>query len=162
MNNWKEVNDNLQEWRKSRTSPPNLELYKKIVSVVGLGKTIADVGCGQQHLKQCLPDGHEYYGIDPFPIVPNTINCKAEDLDTKFDTVFMLASLDNVESVKMALLGLKNCAKLNIVILTGIDIEPDKYHTHKITKEVLYKYMGKPLIEKEMLRNVYLFEWSVL
>jgi hypothetical protein len=161
MNNWKQVNENLQEWRKHRTTPPNLELYKKIVSTVGLGKDIADVGCGQQHLKKCLPDGHNYFGIDPFPIVPNTINCKAEDLINKYDTVFMLASLDNVESVKMTLLALRNSAKINVVILTGIDIPVDKYHTHTITKEVLYKYMGKPLIEKEMLRNVYLFEWLV-
>ena len=159
MNDWEQVAENLAERRMSNPITPNLELYKKIVSIVGLGKTIADVGCGQQYLKQCLPDGHNYIGVDPFPIVPNTINCKAEDLDIKADTIFMLASLDNVESVKLTLLGLKNCANMNVIILTGIDIEPDKYHTHKITRDVLLKYMGKPTIEKEMLPNVFLFEW---
>jgi hypothetical protein len=164
MNDWKEVNNNLMEWRKQGKRVPNLELYKDIIANVGLGKTRADIGCGQQYLKQLLPYGHNYRGIDPFPIVPTTFDVKAEDLHTlkfRVDTTFMLAALDNVENVELALLGLKAITKMNVIILTGINIPADKYHTHMITREMLYSVMGKPLYEKEMLPNVYLFEWLV-
>ena len=164
MNDWKEVNKNLMEWRKQGKRVPNLELYKDIIANVGLGKTIADIGCGQQYLKQLLPYGHNYIGIDPFPITKDTFDVKAEDLHTlkfKVDTTFMLAALDNVENVELALLGLKAITKMNVIILTGINIPADKYHTHMITKQMLFDVLGKPLYEKEMLPNVYLIEWLV-
>jgi hypothetical protein len=164
MNDWKQVNDNLKEWRKQGKRVPNLELYKEIIESVGLGKTIADIGCGQQHLKQLLPYGHNYIGIDPFPITENTLDIKAEDLhelNVNFDTTFMLAALDNVEDVNKTLENLKLRTKMNIVILTGINIPADKYHTHMITRKMLFDVLGKPLYEKEMLPNVYLFEWLV-
>ncbi len=161
---WNEVAKNLAEWRKNRTSKPNLDLYRKIVSKVHVGKTVLDVGCGQCYLNECLPNIN-YVGIDPFPLSDNVLKISAEDLNDSSEcftnTVFCLASLDNVIDVKLSLKGLKKVADENIVILTGINIEPDKYHTHKITREILVDVLGEPKQEVEMLPNVFLFEWKI-
>jgi ubiquinone/menaquinone biosynthesis C-methylase UbiE len=162
---WNEVAENLAEWRKNRTSKPNLDLYRKIVSIVHVGEMVLDVGCGQMHLKSCLPLSSKYFGCDPFPLNDETINASAESLicqdECEFDTVFCLASLDNVQDIKASLHGINYVANQNIVILTGINIEPDKYHTHKITREILFSVLGEPKQEIEMLPNVFLFEWEM-
>ena len=161
---WKEKADNLTKWREKRTTPPNLDLYKNIVEMVNVGRTVLDVGAGQCHLKECLPSGVDYIGIDPFPVNDEVLESTAEDLsnfNAFFDTVFILSALDNVIDVKKSLEGIKRAARQNVVILTGIDIEPDIYHTHKITRKDLTDVLGEPKQEVEMLKDVYLFEFKV-
>ena len=163
---WKKKAEGLAEWRKNRTSPPNLDLYKRIVSMVHVGESVADIGSGQCHLKTVLPDGVLYQGIDPFPLSPDVSPYAIEDLIVPvtrkgYRTVFMLAALDNVRDVKQALKGLKHLAAENIVILTGIDIPVDKFHTHSISRQDLVNELGDPEKELELLPNVYLFEFFV-
>jgi hypothetical protein len=161
---WKQVNDNLNKWRKNRKSPPNLDLYKKIVSMVRVGKSVLDVGCGQQILFNCLPNYTLYRGFDPFPLSDDVAPISAEqlnDLNDLFDTVFMFAALDNVKNIELSLKGLKHVAKKNIVILTSIGVPKDKYHTHSIEREDLVSVLGEPFQEVEMLTKVWLFEWRL-
>ena len=161
---WKRANDNLNKWRKNRKSPPNLDLYKKIVSMVHVGKTVLDVGCGPQILINCLPGYISYRGIDPFPLSDDVAPISAEqlnDLDDFFDTVFMLAALDNVKNIELSLKGLKHAAKESIVILTSIGVPKDKYHTHTIEHEDLERVLGNPYQKVELLPKVWLFEWRL-
>lgn len=158
---WLKKAEGLAEWRKNRTSPPNLDLYKKIVSLVHIGDSVLDVGCGQCHLKKVLPDGVDYIGSDPFPIVEGVVECRAEDLIMSADTIFMLAALDNVQNVEDTLQSLRICAEENIVILTGIGIEPDKNHTHQIDRQDLVDVLGEPTLEVSISPRVYLFEWRL-
>lgn len=161
---WKRVNNNLNKWRRNRKSPPDLDLYKKIVSMVHVGKSVLDVGCGPQILFNCLPDSVLYKGFDPFPLSDDVSPISAEqlnDLNVFFDTVFMLAALDNVKNIELSLKGLKHTAKESIVILTSIGITKDKYHTHSIEREDLVSVLGNPFQEVEMLPKVWLFEWRL-
>jgi ubiquinone/menaquinone biosynthesis C-methylase UbiE len=145
--------------------------------MVHVGNDVLDCGAGQMHLWKCLPDhsmikidahGYKsqlhYKAIDPFPIAPFVIEQSAEELrfvKDRFDTVFMLSALDNVLSINQSLVGLKNVAKENIVILTGIGIPPDKNHTVQVDREDLVIVLGEPFQEVEMLPKVWLFEWKL-
>jgi SAM-dependent methyltransferase len=160
---WRQKAEGLAEWRKNRTSAPNLDLYRKIVSLVQVGESVLDVGCGQCHLFRCLPDEVRYTGIDPFPLMDNIEKLTAEELNHRFrgqvDTVFMLAALDNVKDLKKALKGLRHVAVKNIVILTSIGVPPDKNHTVQVDREDLVSVLGEPSLELMMLPKTYLFEW---
>lgn len=161
---WKEKAAGLAEWRKNRTAPPNLDLYNRIVSIIHIGKDVLDVGAGQCHLAHCLPAGVKYTAIDPFPLDKKVHALSAENLykaATRHATVIMLAALDNVKDVEVALRGLKNVATENIVILTGVGIPPDKNHTVQIDRADLVSVLGEPFQEVEMLKNVFLFEWRL-
>lgn len=164
---WKQKAVGLAEWRKKRTSPPNLELYKRIVSMVHVGKDVLDCGCGQCHLLTVLKDsGHtgDYLGADPFPLNDKVWECSAEqlrDCSEGFDTVFMLSALDNVIDVKASLEGLRYVAEQNIVILTSIGVPPDQNHTHQIDREDLVSVLGEPTQEVEISPKCFLFEWRL-
>ncbi len=157
---WRERAQNLQDRRKSSPKKPDLSLYEKIVSLVYIGETVLDVGCGQCYLEKCLPKGVGYIGVDPFPMSKKVAKVKAEDLNTPADTVFMLAALDNVQNVEKTLNNLETCALKNVVILTGINIDPDEFHTHRIERKTLVKILGEPDQEFELLPKVFLFEWN--
>jgi len=161
---WKEKAAGLAEWRKNRASPPSLDIYAKIVDLVHVGSDVLDVGAGQRYLSSIIPLKTKYTAIDPFPLDKSVHTLSAESLVKvvdRYDTVFMLAALDNVRDVELALKGLKNVAKENIVILTGIGIEPDKNHTVQIDRKDLTDVLGEPTLEVEMLKNVFLFEWRL-
>lgn len=167
---WREKAAGLAEWRKNKTTPPNLDLYKRIVGMVHVGKSVADVGCGQCHLKQCLPYAVEYLGIDPFPLSEIIIKADAEYYCNmvevghevyQSETVFMLSALDNVWSVDKSLKGLKALASKNIVILTGIGIPPDAAHTVQVDKIDLVSVLGEPHLEVEISPRLFLFEFKV-
>jgi hypothetical protein len=163
---WREKAANLTKWREKRTSPPNLDLYRKIVSMVHVGKTVYDVGCGQKHLRKCLLNTNVYTGIDPFPLDATTYPGTAEDLahpmmNNSCQTVFMLSALDNVKDLSKALYGLRNAASENIVILTGIGIPPDQNHTVQIDRADLVEVLGEPTQEVEMAPKLFLFEWTL-
>lgn len=162
---WRDKAAGLAEWRKNRTSPPNLDLYKRIVSMVHVGKSVLDVGCGQRHLEKCLPKGTLYTGVDPFPLDNLTPAWGAEEALTwqgnKFPSVFMLSALDNVKNLDLSMKGLKHIAGQNIVILTGIGIPPDKNHTVQVDREDLVSVLGEPAQEIEISPKVFLFEFFV-
>lgn len=162
---WKKKAEGLAEWRKNRTSPPNLDLYKRIVSMVHVGKTVLDVGCGQMHLASLLGECF-YSGIDPFPLSDLITKMTAEELNDfdkegGYDTVFMLSALDNVIDLKRSLSGLNSVAKQNIVILTSIGVPPDTAHTVQVDRSDLVSVLGEPFQEVEISPKLFLFEWRV-
>lgn len=166
-NQWREKMNNLMERRKKaskKPSPPTnnpIADYKKHLSKCFVGRSVLDVGCGSQALKKCLPEGVDYIGLDPFPATNDTLKGTIEEgcystissdpevtgLDfefneKEFETVCAFAILDGSISPAKALRQMKRIAAKNIIILTGIGIEPDQYHTHKITEELLGRELG--------------------
>jgi len=163
---WREKANNLTKWREKRTSPPNLDLYKKIVSMVHVGYFVLD--CGQRHLHTVLKDSDytgDYFGIDPFPIVEPTQKLSAEELlnfeGKQFDSAFMLSALDNVKNVSKSLQGLKHVTKENIIILTSIGVPKDENHTHQIDRKDLTDVLGEPTLEVELSPKLFLFEFTL-
>jgi len=140
---WVQRMDNLNERRKRqeiKNDIKGVDDYCAHVHSCYIGKNVLDVGCGKQVIKQCLPKGTQYWGIDPFPISEGTIKMEIEQCgfpDKYFDTVYAFAMLDNVYDLKMATYNMKRVSSKNVVILTGIDIEPDQYHTVMISMQNL-------------------------
>lgn len=117
----------------------NVRDYKSHISKVFVGKTLLDVGCGACYLKECIPEGTIYCGIDAFPVHDGIIKGEIEDEQLagtlRFETVCAFAMLDNCQDFDLAIENMKKIAGRNIVILTGIGIEPDQYHTFKLELE---------------------------
>jgi len=126
---------------------------------------VLDVGCGSCYLKTILPKSVEYLGIDPFPVHDEILELTAEDILQveigQFETVCMFAALDNVHNLTEALTGLKYAATKNIVLLTGIGIEPDQYHTVRVDLEDITEVLGTPRIALELLPKVWLLEFEI-
>jgi hypothetical protein len=59
----------------------------------------------------------------------------------QFDHVAVFAMLDSCQDLEATTHNIKRLAKKSVLILTGIDIEPDEYHTIKITKPLLDELM---------------------
>jgi SAM-dependent methyltransferase len=108
--------------------------YKSHIEKCGYGDSVLDVGCGSQYLKECLPEHVQYIGLDAFPIEGlDVMKGKIENLEgIEVDTVCAFAVLDNCHDFFKACDSMKRAARKNIVILTGIGIEVDQYHTHKL------------------------------
>lgn len=102
----------------------------------GVGNSILDVGCGGQNLRTCLPDSIDYIGIDAFPVEgTDTIKMTVEDMEgIEVDTVVAFAVLDNCRDFFQACDRMKAAARQNIIILTGMDIEVDEYHTFNLQR----------------------------
>lgn len=148
---WVKATENLNERRKTRgTANDNVKLdnvirdYKSHLIKGNVGKSVLDVGCGGQFLKECLPKNTKYIGIDAFPIVEDTVQVAIEDLNgaIEVDTVCAFAVLDNCMDFFKACENMKRSARKNIIILTGIGIEVDKYHTFKLEHEHFDKAFG--------------------
>lgn len=147
---WAERMSNLIQRRaftKPSSGPPSkIGDYKTHLSKIELGKTLLDVGCGSCALKEFVPAGTEYIGLDPYPqkaesyIHKGTIE-EMEIEGVSYDTVCMFAALDNVFDFKKAIENIKQIAAKNVLFLTGVNIEPDKYHTIKITEDLLINEM---------------------
>ena len=142
---WIKATENLNKRRKQRQSNDDnstlsnaIRDYKSHIDKCGYGKSVLDVGCGGQFLKQCIKDGVEYIGIDAFPIVDGTVELAIEDnevLKYSVDTVCAFAVLDNCRDFYKACENMKAIAKRNIIILTGIGIEVNEFHTFKLELE---------------------------
>lgn len=106
--------------------------YKSHLEKIGVGDSILDVGCGSQFVRHCIDSNVKYFGMDAFPIVPDTIESSIESNQLEsdsIDTVIAFAVLDNSRDFFLACSEMKRIAKNNIGILTGINIEVDQYHT---------------------------------
>jgi hypothetical protein len=138
---WKSATNNLrtrqqkaQHTDDNRTAPNILRDYETHLNKCGYGNSILDVGCGGQFLKTCIPEDVEYIGLDAFPIegVP-TLKGSIETIEgIEVDTVCCMAVLDNCLDFDKAIDNIKKIAQKNVIILTGIDIEIDQYHTFKL------------------------------
>jgi hypothetical protein len=117
-------------------------------------------------LKSCLPKGIAYLGLDAFPVNnhPDIVRGMIEDRPVKFrvDTVCAFAVLDNVQDFDMAIYNMKEIAQRNIVILTGIGIEVDMYHTYRLEMSDFERTLGDwPCTYKEELSpKVFLLEFT--
>lgn len=165
---WKERMNNLLERRKqavpSAPKPYNIiGDYKRHLSKVQVGRSVLDVGCGGMAIKGMLDEDVHYIGIDAFPVSDEVIEMKIEDCTQgiKVDTVIAFAVLDGVQDLDKALDNMKNMCMKNVLILTGIDIEPDKFHTFKITEEFLNSRMSDMTVgyKEYFNKNVLLIEY---
>lgn len=111
--------------------------YATHMNRCGFGKSVLDVGCGSQHLRTCLPADVDYIGIDAFPVDgTDTIKMAVEEMEgIEVDTVVAFAVLDNCMNFFQACDRMKAAARQNIVILTGMNIEVDQYHTFNLQRE---------------------------
>lgn len=148
---WIKATENLNERRKqsghvddNRNIDNVIRDYKTHLLKGNVGKSVLDVGCGGQFLKKCLPDNVKYIGIDAFPIVEDTVKVAIEDLGgaIEVDTVCAFAVLDNCRDFFKACENIKRSARKNVIILTGIGIEVDQYHTLKLELEDFDKAFG--------------------
>ncbi len=154
---WEQKAKNLQDRRKfAQTAVVNaakispISDYKSHIEKCFMGKDILDVGCGSCAINEALNDAfnhneiNSYTGIDPFPIKPQVLKMQAEKMEFhngSFDTVYAFAMLDNVEDFNLTVSEMKRVCRKNIVILTGVNIIPDKFHTLMITEEKLIEEM---------------------
>lgn len=126
---WKNLDDNIKLDQSIRNFGDHLEKC-------GYGQSILDVGCGSQALRKFIPKEIDYTGIDAFP-VKNTdsilMSIEESTFEPKsFDTICAFAVLDNCFDFDQACQKMKEIARINIIILTGINIKIDKYHTFNL------------------------------
>jgi 2-polyprenyl-3-methyl-5-hydroxy-6-metoxy-1,4-benzoquinol methylase len=163
---WKERMGNLFARRAKGEFTKNslVSDYAKHLSKFKIGYTVLDVGCGNMVVKDLLPAGRLYTGIDAFPCSPTVREMRIEDLprDEMYQTVLCFAVLDGVLDLDITLEVINHVATKNVCMLTGLDIKPDQYHTHEIT---LYKLI-KGLIDfdltfsEELSPKVWLLEFT--
>jgi ubiquinone/menaquinone biosynthesis C-methylase UbiE len=141
---WTQATKNLIDRRErgtvgSSAGAERIRDYAMHLSKVYVGQTLLDIGCGAMHLKDCVPEGVQYAGMDAFPVndkvaFPHAIEDSPLP-DNSYDTVCAFAVLDNCLDFDKAIANMKRIAARNVVILTGVDIEVDKFHTFKLQLE---------------------------
>lgn len=146
---WTTAQANLQKRRDvtGLPDPKTKPYYCELLQKCYVGKTLLDVGCGNQQLKSCLSET-EYFGMDAFPIVEGTIEVAIDEINEfwfshelntsigkPIETVCAFAVLDGVRDFSLACQNMKLIAEKNIIILTGIGIEVDPLHTLKLELE---------------------------
>ena len=144
---WEEKLNNLHTRQKGISSEHQID-YKSLLKKVFIGTNVLDVGCGTCWLKNYLPKGTEYFGLDAYKRDEHkglNVGIKAIEefsfLYPKHETLFVFAALDGMKDLDVAFKNMRNLASKNIVILTGINIGEDIYHTHLITEEFLDSQM---------------------
>lgn len=150
---WVDATANLKARRKLQKTVSDNPTYQNPVAdyrlhliKCGYGRSILDVGCGAQFLKTQIPANIQYFGLDAFPAegyedatIPFAIEDFVEDIEfgltvisksiPPVDTVCAFAVLDNCRDFDKSIQAMKIIARKNIIILTGIDIPVDQYHT---------------------------------
>lgn len=165
LKDWIGATENLIERRKQsgalRLATEPSQDYIDYITKCGVGKSVLDVGCGSQTLRLCLPDGVKYYGLDAFPI--DGIDCiesAIEDLKGwKVDTVVAFAVLDNCREFYKAIEVMCQTAQQNIIILTGIGINADQYHTFRLEFDDFNKAFDGKGFELTVKENLYTKVW---
>lgn len=168
---WELATDNLRKRQAINgvINTSNVSDYATYLNKCGYGQSVLDVGCGSQYLKQCLREYTEYIGVDAFPIDGyNTIKVAIENdevLQYKCDTVCAMAVLDNCQDFDKAMENIKGCANQNVIILTGINIDVDKFHTFKLQLSDFDKHFTEgwqSAHREELTPKVWLLSWRRL
>lgn len=146
LENWKNKLNNLHTRQKGISSEHQID-YKSLLKKVHIGKRVLDVGCGTCWLKNYLPKDTIYFGMDAYIKGKDILTETIEDIEVlsdvyDFETIFVFAALDGMRDLELAFSKMKYLASKNIVILTGVNIEPDIYHTHLITEDYLDTQMN--------------------
>ena len=168
---WIKATENLRQRQQqrghlddNRTAPNVLRDYKLHLMKCGYGESILDVGCGSQFLKTQIPEHINYIGLDAFPIEGiDTLKGNIETIEgIEVDTVCCMAVLDNCLDFDKAITNIKKISQKNVIILTGIDIEIDQYHTFKLQLEDFEsRFKDMKLTYMELLQpKVYLLCYS--
>lgn len=169
---WKQNMKNLMDRRSGATehkvaasyvAPSKVTDYETHFKKCILGNSVLDVGCGGMTIKKYSP--FKYTGIDAYPINEDVIKAEIETFETTevFDTVTIFAVLDGLYDLEKAINNIKRLCSGNIIILTGLGIKPDKYHTIEIKEEDLIALMLPEFIQshrEELIPNVYLLEYK--
>lgn len=168
LDNWQEKLNNLHARSKGISSEHQIN-YKLLLSNIAIGNNVLDIGCGTCWLKSYLPKNTKYVGLD---VVKKTEHSKfdvkigaIEDFfGYEFDTLFVFAALDGMRDLDIAFKNMKDIACKNIVILTGVNIQPDLYHTHLITEEYLDSQMEgwKKTFRSQVHEKIIFVEYSKL
>lgn len=142
---WEAKLNNLHTRTKGISSEHQID-YKSLLKKVFIGANVLDVGCGTCWLKNYLPKETKYVGLDAvYKKEHKLFDVKIGEIEGalgyKFDTLFVFAALDGMRDLLIAFKRMKAISQKNIVILTGINIAPDIYHTHLITEEFLDSQM---------------------
>jgi 2-polyprenyl-3-methyl-5-hydroxy-6-metoxy-1,4-benzoquinol methylase len=169
---WIRKHDNLVARRSEGTSDSyavvsNFPTYGEMLSKCFVGKSVLDVGAGAGDLRKFLPEGVEYVGIDAFPYNDSIIEFAIEELDCtrfmgRFDTLIAFAMLDNVQDLELAIRNMQRLAMKNIIILTGVCIPVNEYHTLEIAEDSLdalfndWKVGHREMIAPKLLLKEYL------
>lgn len=170
---WVSATENLNK-RRGEVNLPNdnvhceapISNYKLHLEKCGFGESILDVGCGTQYLRHQLPAEVKYTGIDAFPIKGTDslgIAIESEEaLELSADTVCAFAVLDNCMNFHKAISNMKSIAKKNIIILTGIGIDPDQFHTMRLEMEDFDEAFKdwKQNYKEEISKKVYLLSYE--
>lgn len=146
--NWQLKLNNLHSRTRGITSEHQID-YKRLLKKVFIGKTVLDVGCGTCWLSDLIPQESHYYGIDAYKLPEHQLyDVFHESIENikklrsrQFETLFVFAALDGMQDLVLAFKQMKALTAKNIVILTGVEIEPDLYHTHKITMPFILEQM---------------------
>lgn len=146
FNQWVQATENLKARRRKNagiisdnpTFQNPVSDYKLHLIKCGYGSSLIDCGCGAQFLKTQISPRTHYIGVDAFPAdgyeettLPIAVESD-EFLELKADTVCAFAVLDNCLDLDKFIHNMKQVAQKNIIILTGIGIDPDEYHTMRI------------------------------
>lgn len=167
---WEQAMNNLIERRKDATykytAPAKIIDFENHFKKCILGKSVLDVGCGSMSMKKYCTG--EYVGIDAFPINDEVIFAEIETFETDrtFETVIAFAVLDGLYDLKKAIENMKNLCSKNIILLTGLNIPPDKYHTFELSEKLLTDLMseGKRFnlsYKEELSPKVFLMEYKI-
>ena len=148
---WVERMQNLNNRRAKapiKNEVPGIDSYSDHIRKGIIGRSVLDIGCGSAVIKKYLPVDVQYTGLDPFPQVeaPHILKGCIEDFadyeGLKWETGYCFAALDNVMDFKQAIQGIKRTISGNMMFLTGVNIEPDQYHTIGLTADELVAEMA--------------------
>jgi SAM-dependent methyltransferase len=166
---WREKSAELERWRERyhveavKVSEP---AYKEYLATVNIppGSRVLDIGCADGMMRQCLPEGVDYQGIDPFPKaeVSYIRKGRAEDIpfdDETFDYVICFASLFHFQDLnlsfrEMARVINKGGMLLIMVIIKGERDPSSRSHTFRITHEMMDEL-------SEMAGLTRIFKWEI-
>lgn len=146
VEDWQKALEALHGREKGISSEHQID-YKTLLKKVHIGNLVLDVGCGTMWLKKMLPADCVYHGMDAFlPHIKDersqmSIESMRGSKKAYYDTLFIFAALDGMRDLEQAFDGIRSITKKNVVILTGINIEPDRFHTHLITEELIANQM---------------------
>lgn len=142
--------------------------YASHLKKVYVGASLLDVGCGDQFIKKCISPEVKYFGLDAFPVNDEVIEgCIESDEAVKLfevETICAFAVMDNCQDFDKAIENMKLIATKNIIFLTGVNIEPDRFHTFKLQlSDFDYRFSdwNKTYME-EIAPKVYLLEYTKL
>ena len=173
--NWEQAMNNLINRRTRTTLGTSVEAirtrdYASHLSKVYVGESLLDVGCGDQFIKKCISPEVEYFGLDAFPICEDTYEGNIEDnivanwfIEKKtIETICAFAVMDNCLDFDKAIENMKQIATKNIIFLTGVNIEVDKFHTFKLQlSDFDYRFSDwNKTYAEEIVPKVWLLEYT--